>query len=973
MPQHTASWLTRVHRAAPFASLRVLFILAMSIVALFARPVAAQTSANGSIRGFVRDQQRAVLPDTTITAVSPTVPVPVTVTSDGEGSYRLLDLPPGEYELTAERQGFARFVRPGIVVRAGLNLLVDIDMGLSAQAVTITVNAETPMLESSSAVQAVNVAGEFQRHLPLTSRRDWADSLLLVPGVVATQSIGRVFYYLHGADFSSMVMQIDGADVASTLQNTNAYINLSTEAIQDVQIKTGAVDASTPIGAGAVMSVVTRSGTNRLHGAAGFTYQARGWNGSNVPEGTRNAFEIFQPDASLGGPLKTDRAWFFGAYRFTSNSLAISQTPTQLANLRALVPGFQPLTTDSEASYYFAKITASLTPLHRLEGFWQRDYSPENAVAPNWGGEFLKRDVGGIATGLRLASVWQRSVTTRFSVSFNNKGIDGELAREDLPSRNVHQSVFLSSGRLTGTGTLVVLDNLSSATDQPADKLTLSADATWYRNTRVGSHELQAGAYLQPRLRDRTTEHYANRGYALEEVVLRDPANHAAGLIPFHRQVYDLVDVPIRWADGHDFALYAQDAWHALPRLTVNAGVRVDFIGRKDAAFNIETQTSTEIGPRVGVNYLLTADGRRAVRGSWTRVADVLAQTTQSAGTNVSGFRDLYDNDLDGIFETIFVTPGVSARSTDRVLDDARHQPHTDEWIAGYRQQLPGQVTVDASVMRRAFRERTAVVEINGVYEGSVFKGYRNEAFNDILQITNNKWNWPVYTFLEFLVTKQTERLQAIASYTHQWRHLAGTWQPNDPASFIQPDAFSNSKGLGSVTSTFQTQNSLSSSPVLSAQQAQAIDDTVRLGAVYRAPWDIVLATNYTFQSGLWSGPIFTRLAAPDPRFGPATVTLANGRVVSNPLATTIRFAYPTRDEGQFALPSLHLWNLRIGRDFRFGDRRLEPAIEILNLTNHDAFYLIELGGGQTFSPLFGQGRQRQLPRSAQVSVRVVF
>src|SRR5262245_53219463 len=426
-------------------------------------------------------------------------------------------------------------------------------------------------------------------------------------------------------------------------------------------------------------------------------------------------------------------------------------------------------------------------------------------------------------------------------------------------------------------------------------------------------------------------------------------------------------------ADVNDYSSYVQDVLRPLPHLTVSAGVRVDVIGRKDTAFNVETQDSTEIGPRFGVNYLLTRDGRRAARASWTRVADVLAQTTQSAGTNASGYRDLYDTDLDGIFETTFITPGVSAQSTDRVLDDARHQPHTNEWIVGYREQLPGQVSVDASVVRRQFRDRTAVVEINGLYEGSVFKGYQNESFNDILRITNNDWNWPVYTSLALLATKQTARSQIIGSYTHQWRHLAGTWQPNDPASFIQPDAFPNGRGLGSVTSTFETQNSLSSSPVVSGQQAQAVDDTIRLGTIYRGPWQTVFAVNYTFQSGLWSGPIFTRLAAADPRFGPATVTLSNGRTVSNPLATTIRFAYPTRNEGQFTLPDVHILNLRAGRDFHLGKYRVEPALEIFNVTNHDAFYLIEQGGTQTFSPLYGQGRSRQTPRAVQITARFVF
>ena len=169
-------------------------------------PAVGQTSANGAIRGYVRDPTGAVLPETAITATSSGAPTPFTVVSDEEGYYRLLELPPGEYELIAERPSFAKFARAGIVVRAGLNLAVEIGMVLRSQTDTITVRADTPMLESSSAVQAINIAGEFQRHLPLTSRRDWADSLSLAPGVVTTpNATGKVFYYLHGADFNTDV------------------------------------------------------------------------------------------------------------------------------------------------------------------------------------------------------------------------------------------------------------------------------------------------------------------------------------------------------------------------------------------------------------------------------------------------------------------------------------------------------------------------------------------------------------------------------------------------------------------------------------------------------------------------------------------------------------------------------------------------------------------------------------------------
>ena len=952
---------------------KTLFLAVGAICVAFTAAASAQ-SPYGSVRGHVYDEQKAVLAGVAIRATSPDAPGVFTATTDADGLFRLVDVPPGRYSVSAELPKFAKLTREPVIVRAGLNVLLDVELKVGGIAESVDVRAESQLLESSSAVQAINISGEFQRHLPIAARRDWADSLLLTPGVVAAPSgVGKAFYFLHGADFSSLVMQVDGADMASTLQNTNTYISLSTEALQDVQIKTGAVDASTPIGAGAVMNVVTQSGTNRLKGAAGFVYQGESWNGTNAPGGTSAGFEIFQPDASVGGPIGRNRLWYFGAYRYTNNSIGISQTAAQLANLRALVPGYEVLTSDSQASYYFGKVTAQLTPSHRLEGFWQRDHSPENFVGPTSASRFFARDFGGIGTSARLSSVWTNTLTTRVGVSFNNKGIDADLVREDLPSRNVHQSVFPSSGRLLGTGTIAILDNAPSVSVQPADKVTISADATWYRGSPAGSHDLQAGLYLQPRLRDRTTLHYVNGGYALEEVVLRDPSNLSSGFIPFHRQVYDRVDVPIRWADSHDYAIYVQDAWHVLPRFTINGGVRADFIGRKDVAFDIETENTTEIAPRFGLKYLLTSNGRRAVRVSWTRVAELLAQTTQSAGSNVSGFRDLYDTDLNGTFETTLATPGASALSTDRVLDDARHQPHTDEWIVGYQQQLPGQVTVDASFVRREFRERTALVEINGIYDGGVFKGYQNQSFNDILKITNNVWNWPVYTFFELQATKQTARVQGIASYTHQWRHLAGTWQPNDPASFIQPDAFPNSKGIGSVTATFESQNSLSSSSQLPLLQVQTIDDVVRLGASYRGPWDILLATSYSFESGLWSGPVVTRVSAADPRFGPATVTLSNGRVVSNPLATTIRFAYPTRTEGQLTLPSRQIWNIRIGKDLRVGDRRLEAAVDVFNVTNNDAFYQFEIGAAQTFSPLYGQGRQRQAPRAAQLSLRLVF
>src|SRR5690348_12242966 len=122
-----------------------------------------------------------------------------------------------------------------------------------------------------------------------------------------------------------------------------------------------------------------------------------------------------------------------------------------------------------------------------------------------------------------------------------------------------------------------------------------------------------------------------------------------------------------------------------------------------------------------------------------------------------------------------------------------------DEWIAGYRRQWPGQVIMDASFVRRYYRHRPAAVEINRHLEGVTFVGYKDEALNDIYLITNNVWNTQVYSGLEFTAAKQTAGLNLLGGYTRGFQHLAGTWVPGDPASLIQPEAFANDKGIGSI------------------------------------------------------------------------------------------------------------------------------------------------------------------------------
>ena len=275
----------------------------------------AQIVSEGSIRGVIRDAQGAVLPGATIAASSPTVAGIRTAVSDSQGDYRLTGLPPGEYTITGELQGFSKVSRSGVVVRAGLNLSIDLTLQVGNLQEVIRVEAETPMLETQRTVQAVNVSGEMQRRLPLTVGGHWSGVTLLTPGVAAQAAdagMGGV-YFNRGTDNESHVVQVDGADMGSFRQQwPAAYFGISTEALEDVQVKTAGIDAASPLAQGMVINIAAAAGTNELRGAGGAMYTARSWNSNNVPGGTPRTVEIIQPDNRLAVPCGATASGFMG-------------------------------------------------------------------------------------------------------------------------------------------------------------------------------------------------------------------------------------------------------------------------------------------------------------------------------------------------------------------------------------------------------------------------------------------------------------------------------------------------------------------------------------------------------------------------------------------------------------------------------------------------------------------------------------
>ena len=265
---------------------RVFSLALMAVFLLTATLVFAQS--DGSVRGFVKDEQGAVLPGVTVTATSPALLAPTVATTDETGYYRLQNLPPGPYAITAELTGFSSFRREGIVMRAGLILTVDIGLTIGNLAETITVSGDTPMIETNRPTSVMNIEGELLRAAPITSRRLFSDALDMAPGVGSRNvddGVGRRAYYFRGSHIYAHAFQLEGMPASAYIDSAAHSMGMGGDTVQDVEIKLGGADASTPLSTGVVMNIVTPRGQNQFKGSASYNFQPMDWNSDNTKGG----------------------------------------------------------------------------------------------------------------------------------------------------------------------------------------------------------------------------------------------------------------------------------------------------------------------------------------------------------------------------------------------------------------------------------------------------------------------------------------------------------------------------------------------------------------------------------------------------------------------------------------------------------------------------------------------------------------
>ncbi len=328
---------------------RVVWVCLCVLLALITPAPAAGQAVYGSISGSVKDASGAVVPGVTVTITSVQRQTVDTVVTNESGRYLKERLLPGTYEVKAELSGFKTAVVP--VVNVGVDTTVPIDFTLApgdiAEAVEVT--GGSPLLRVDRADVSTRFSTEEITELPVLDR-NFTKFILLTPGTQQLQwqhaasenPQGSTQIQLNGQHFSGTAYQLDGTENRDPILGI-IVINPSLESIAETKITSQNYDAEFGQATAGVVSIQTKSGTNTLHGSAFEFHQNDSFQSRNpftqfqrdpltnrfIPETTRNQF-----GASAGGPIRSDRWFFFGDYQGTRSNVGGSKlltVPTEAA------------------------------------------------------------------------------------------------------------------------------------------------------------------------------------------------------------------------------------------------------------------------------------------------------------------------------------------------------------------------------------------------------------------------------------------------------------------------------------------------------------------------------------------------------------------------------------------------------------------------------------------------------------------
>ncbi len=320
-------------------------LLAAAIVLAGTTAFAQAQASAGDVTGTVTDANGAVIRGARVTVLSPDRGLTRTATSGDSGEFRLPLLPPGTYSLRAEAPGFTTRVVEGMVVEVGQTLSLHVQLEVGAVTTEVTVLAEAPVVETERTQQATTLNQQRIQNLPI-NRRNYLDFALLAPGVVETSSLvdSNDYRVIQAPQSGLSFGGSNGRGNNFTVDGVENYMNsgglrasVSQEAVQEFQINRNSFAAEFGNAFGGTVNIITKGGTNGLHGNVFGFLRHRDLQARNFFDPAKSAFTRGQYGATGSGPLQRDRTFLFLGYerldRHETSFVPILQDRSAFASL----------------------------------------------------------------------------------------------------------------------------------------------------------------------------------------------------------------------------------------------------------------------------------------------------------------------------------------------------------------------------------------------------------------------------------------------------------------------------------------------------------------------------------------------------------------------------------------------------------------------------------------------------------------
>ena len=574
--------------------------------------VAQETVQYASVSGRVTDPTGAVIEGATVTAWQTETNRVRCAMTGSDGRFRFSYLPVGPYEITIEHPGFAQALQK-LTLTVGAAFDLPVELQLQESTTNVTVQDNQAALEAARHQIAGTIEQTEVRNLPLNGR-NFLDLTLLVPGVSPTNTASTQLFAETSAvpgqgisvasqrNFSNSLV-VDGLsanDDAAGLSGT--FFGL--DVVNELQVVTSGAQAEFGRALAGYVNVVTKSGTNALHGDLYSYFRNQRWNAANPLLHSTLPLTQAQYGASVGGPVIRDRTFYFANFeqRQLNQTGLITISP---GNVSAVNAGLD------AAGYRGPRIATGLypNPLHLSNFLGKLDHEISN--------------------------------NDQFSARYSLYNLDSENSRGggalNAPSAAAGLNDFdqtlaisniagISANTVNETRGQITLSNLEAPPNDPigpavsiagvASFGTLSGSPTGRRNAlyevadnlshRKGAHALRTGADFLYNDLTITYPQSARGSYSF------------SSLANFQRGIYNNSGFtqsfgnPVVGQTNPNVGFYVQDEWQALPRLTLNAGIRYDLQFLKTIATD-----RNNISPRLGFAWSPLASRRMVVRGSF--------------------------------------------------------------------------------------------------------------------------------------------------------------------------------------------------------------------------------------------------------------------------------------------------------------------------------------------------------------------